>query len=276
MRSVGRPDDRRRRRDGVRHTGDPGRHPRLLHPHPPRSAAQPTSSSPTSSTATTHSAGCPGSRPAPRRSAPVWPRRSNDAIPAASAWSSATATRPVHRGHRGAARPDRMRPVAPWNGSSASSSRRTSRASASASTADGSRPRPPSTGSRPSRSLTGTSCPSTPRSSPARSTMRSTRLGTPRASTKVVFTAHSLPERLLVDDPYPGQLRAGATAVAHQVGLNPWADWSIAWQSAGATDDVWRGPDIRAVLRDLAATGRADRDRGVPARVRRRPPRGRL
>ncbi len=82
-------------------------------------------------------------------------------------------------------------------------------------------------------------------------------LGTPRASTKVVFTAHSLPERLLVDDPYPGQLRAGATAVAHQVGLNPWADWSIAWQSAGATDDVWRGPDIRAVVRDLAATGRA-------------------
>lgn len=83
-------------------------------------------------------------------------------------------------------------------------------------------------------------------------------LGTPEESTKVLFTAHSLPERLLVDDPYPDQLLAGATAVAHRVGLQPGSGWSIAWQSAGATDDKWRGPDIRDVIRDLAATGRVE------------------
>ena len=76
--------------------------------------------------------------------------------------------------------------------------------------------------------------------------------------TKVLFTAHSLPERALVDDPYPDQLRESAAAVAEAVALNRWAGWSIAWQSAGRTADPWRGPDILDVIRDLAATGRAD------------------
>jgi protoporphyrin/coproporphyrin ferrochelatase len=76
--------------------------------------------------------------------------------------------------------------------------------------------------------------------------------------TKVLFTAHSLPERVLVDDPYPDQLRASAAAVASEVGLDPWADWSMCWQSAGRTPEPWRGPDILEVLRDLAGTGRAD------------------
>jgi ferrochelatase len=75
--------------------------------------------------------------------------------------------------------------------------------------------------------------------------------------TKVLFTAHSLPERALVDDPYPDQLRASAAAVAEQVGLDRWAGWSICWQSAGRTADPWRGPDILQVLDDLAASGRA-------------------
>ena len=76
--------------------------------------------------------------------------------------------------------------------------------------------------------------------------------------TKVLFTAHSLPERALVDDPYPDQLRESASAVAHAVGLDRWAGWSLAWQSAGRTADPWRGPDILDVLRDLAATGHVD------------------
>jgi ferrochelatase len=76
--------------------------------------------------------------------------------------------------------------------------------------------------------------------------------------TKVLFTAHSLPERALVDDPYPDQLRASATAVAAAAGLDPWAGWSVCWQSAGRTPEPWRGPDILEVIRDLAATGRAD------------------
>lgn len=76
--------------------------------------------------------------------------------------------------------------------------------------------------------------------------------------TKVLFTAHSLPERVLVDDPYPEQLRQSASAVAARVGLDRWAGWSLCWQSAGRTPEPWRGPDILAVLRDLADTGRAD------------------
>jgi protoporphyrin/coproporphyrin ferrochelatase len=83
------------------------------------------------------------------------------------------------------------------------------------------------------------------------------RSGLPEA-TKLLFTAHSLPERALVDDPYPDQLHASAAAVAERIGLQPWPDWALAWQSAGRTADPWRGPDILDVLRDLAGTGRAD------------------
>jgi ferrochelatase len=76
--------------------------------------------------------------------------------------------------------------------------------------------------------------------------------------TKVLFTAHSLPERVLVDDPYPDQLRASASAVADAAALDRWAGWSLCWQSAGRTPEPWRGPDVLEVIRDLAATERAD------------------
>ncbi|MFZ6004243.1 MAG: ferrochelatase [Actinomycetota bacterium] len=76
--------------------------------------------------------------------------------------------------------------------------------------------------------------------------------------TKVLFTAHSLPERALVNDPYPDQLHESAAAVAAAAELDRWAGWSLCWQSAGRTPEPWRGPDILAVIRDLAETGRAD------------------
>jgi ferrochelatase len=78
------------------------------------------------------------------------------------------------------------------------------------------------------------------------------------AAHKLLFTAHSLPERALVGDPYPDQLRESAEAVARRVGLPRWSDWALAWQSAGRTADAWRGPDVLRVVRDLAATGRAE------------------
>lgn len=76
--------------------------------------------------------------------------------------------------------------------------------------------------------------------------------------TKVLFTAHSLPERVLVEDPYPEQLQESAAAIADSAGLDRWAGWSLCWQSAGRTPEPWRGPDILEVIGDLAATNRAD------------------
>ncbi len=76
--------------------------------------------------------------------------------------------------------------------------------------------------------------------------------------TKVLFTAHSLPERVLDGDPYPDELRTSAAAIAGRVGLDRWYGWTLAWQSAGRTPEPWRGPDVAEVIRDLGATGRAE------------------
>ncbi len=79
------------------------------------------------------------------------------------------------------------------------------------------------------------------------------------ARTKVLFTAHSLPERILASgDPYPDELRATAEAVAAAVGLAPWSGWSVAWQSAGRTPEPWIGPDILQVIRELGDSENAD------------------
>jgi protoporphyrin/coproporphyrin ferrochelatase len=78
------------------------------------------------------------------------------------------------------------------------------------------------------------------------------------ARTEVLFTAHSLPERVLVDDAYPDQLQASATAIAGRGGLDAEHRWRLAWQSAGRTPEPWRGPDVLDVIRDVAAAGRAD------------------
>src|SRR4051794_6545310 len=67
---------------------------------------------------------------------------------------------------------------------------------------------------------------------------------------EVVFTAHSLPARVLDDgDPYPDQLQATGGAVAEQMGLD---NWSVGWQSAGRTPEPWLGPDVLEIIRDRA------------------------
>jgi protoporphyrin/coproporphyrin ferrochelatase len=77
-----------------------------------------------------------------------------------------------------------------------------------------------------------------------------------RATTEVVFSAHSLPERILeAGDTYPEQLAESARRAADAAGLSRHA---LAWQSAGRTGDVWLGPDILVVLADLAASGITD------------------
>ena len=78
-------------------------------------------------------------------------------------------------------------------------------------------------------------------------------------NSKVVFTAHSLPRRILdTGDPYPDELRATATAVAGVLALDPWSTWSIGWQSAGRTPEPWIGPDVLTVIDELAASENAD------------------
>ena len=70
--------------------------------------------------------------------------------------------------------------------------------------------------------------------------------------TRVIFSAHSLPQRILASgDPYPDQLRATATEVAEQLGLVEHTDWSLAWQSAGRTPEPWLGPDVNEVIDQL-------------------------
>jgi ferrochelatase len=69
----------------------------------------------------------------------------------------------------------------------------------------------------------------------------------------VVFSAHSLPERIRSwDDPYEAQLLASCEAVARSAGL---PSWRFAWQSAGHTGEPWLGPDIVDYLETLHAEG---------------------
>jgi len=70
---------------------------------------------------------------------------------------------------------------------------------------------------------------------------------------QVLFTAHSLPERILATgDQYAVELRASAAAVAQRAGL---ATWHFAFQSAGATAEPWLGPEAGAVMTELAGKG---------------------
>ncbi|NDF40832.1 MAG: ferrochelatase [Actinobacteria bacterium] len=79
------------------------------------------------------------------------------------------------------------------------------------------------------------------------------RLASMPSDTRVLFTAHSLPQRIIDGgDPYPNELRSTAEAVASSIGLREGSQWSIAWQSAGRTPEPWIGPDILAVIDELA------------------------
>jgi len=70
---------------------------------------------------------------------------------------------------------------------------------------------------------------------------------------RVIFTAHSLPERIReVGDTYPEQLADSARLVATAAGLD---EWVVAWQSAGRTPEPWLGPDVRDEVRRLGAEG---------------------
>jgi protoporphyrin/coproporphyrin ferrochelatase len=69
----------------------------------------------------------------------------------------------------------------------------------------------------------------------------------------VVFTAHSLPARILeTGDPYKDQLLETSRAVADAAGVH---EWSFSFQSESPTGEPWLGPDILDHLDALHADG---------------------
>ena len=79
-----------------------------------------------------------------------------------------------------------------------------------------------------------------------------------RERVHVVFSAHSLPERILsTGDPYGMQCQETARLVAERAGI-PRERWSWSYQSAGRTPEPWAGPDLGEHLEELAARGVRD------------------
>jgi ferrochelatase len=65
----------------------------------------------------------------------------------------------------------------------------------------------------------------------------------------VIFSAHSLPEKILKNnDPYPDQLKETARLIAEKANIK---NYEIGWQSEGNTPDPWIGPDVQDLTRDL-------------------------
>jgi ferrochelatase len=76
------------------------------------------------------------------------------------------------------------------------------------------------------------------------------------SSAHVVFTAHSLPARIVVEgDPYQEQLLETSRLVAERAGIE---DWTFSFQSESPTGEPWLGPDILDHLGDLHARGVRD------------------
>ena len=75
-----------------------------------------------------------------------------------------------------------------------------------------------------------------------------------REQVPMIFTAHSLPERILEwGDPYPMQLLATTDALAERLGSRP---YEFAYQSAAISTEPWLGPDASEVMERYAAEGK--------------------
>ena len=76
-----------------------------------------------------------------------------------------------------------------------------------------------------------------------------------RDSVHVVFSAHSLPVRIIKQgDPYDTQLRETARLVAERAGL-PDEQWSWSYQSAGRSPEPWLGPQLENYILTLGEQG---------------------
>jgi ferrochelatase len=75
----------------------------------------------------------------------------------------------------------------------------------------------------------------------------------PGVDEEVVFTAHSLPQRVAAGgDPYPNEVAATTKAVADRCGIR---SSHTAYQSAGRTPEPWLGPDLTEHVRARASAG---------------------
>jgi ferrochelatase len=74
------------------------------------------------------------------------------------------------------------------------------------------------------------------------------------AGTGVIFSAHSLPMRMIEQgDPYADQLAETASAVAGHLDLR---DWRLAYQSvSAAAREPWLGPSVEEAMEDMALVG---------------------
>lgn len=71
-----------------------------------------------------------------------------------------------------------------------------------------------------------------------------------RERVHLIFTAHSLPKVMVVNDPYVAEIEESVRAVVDKIAPRP---WHIAFQSKGAGSEEWIGPDVEAVLSGLAS-----------------------
>ena len=77
-----------------------------------------------------------------------------------------------------------------------------------------------------------------------------------RASSRVVFTAHSIPQSMSMGCSYESQLREVCRLVAAELGLH---NWSLSYQSrSGPPSQPWLEPDILKHLSRLKAEGITD------------------
>jgi len=75
------------------------------------------------------------------------------------------------------------------------------------------------------------------------------------AQVPVIFTAHSVPQRTILEgDPYETQARETAELVAAEASLET-SDWRFAFQSQGMSGGAWLGPTVEATILDLKREG---------------------
>src|SRR3989338_578512 len=79
------------------------------------------------------------------------------------------------------------------------------------------------------------------------------RAARPGAHETIVFTAHSLPSRVIASgDHYAEEVAATASAVAGRAAI---ARYECAYQSTGRTPEPWIGPDLCGLIKERVAGG---------------------